>query len=124
MNFAVTFGPYTDAGETPLFTTAAATFMHELGHNLGLVHGGDEVCINQKPNYVSVMNYTYQLNGIPLATAPGTAEFAVCSTDRDCGLGAVCELRGVEFLGAPFCVRIDYSARKLPSLIRAAIEGR
>ena len=37
----------------------AYTFMHELGHNLGLRHGGDENC-NYKPNYNSVMNYLYQ----------------------------------------------------------------
>lgn len=37
----------------------AGTFMHELGHNLGLRHGGDED-ENLKPNYFSVMNYYYQ----------------------------------------------------------------
>ena len=37
-----------------------AVFVHELGHNLALSHGGwDE--INYKPNYLSVMNYCYQL---------------------------------------------------------------
>jgi hypothetical protein len=41
----------------------AATIMHELGHNLGLDHGGDEG-INNKPNYYSVMNYLYQLMGL------------------------------------------------------------
>jgi probable HAF family extracellular repeat protein len=35
----------------------AAVFMHELGHNLGLGHGGGDD-INGKPNYPSVMNYT------------------------------------------------------------------
>ena len=34
------------------------TFMHELGHTLGLLHGGDENA-NQKPNYISIMNYRY-----------------------------------------------------------------
>ena len=34
----------------------AATFMHELGHNLGLGHGGAD-STNCKPNYLSVMNY-------------------------------------------------------------------
>jgi hypothetical protein len=33
-------------------------FLHELGHNLGLHHGGD-VDTNNKPNYPSVMNYSY-----------------------------------------------------------------
>lgn len=44
----------------------AGTFMHELGHNLGLWHGGHQVDpanddrFNYKPNYHSVMNYTWQ----------------------------------------------------------------
>ena len=42
----------------------AATIMHELGHNFGLKHGGFEGT-NNKANYVSVMNYTYNLNGLP-----------------------------------------------------------
>ncbi|MBX2821338.1 MAG: hypothetical protein KTR29_16710, partial [Rhodothermaceae bacterium] len=43
--------------------------MHELGHNLGLSHGGDEG-LNCKPNYVSVMNYNMQ-NGIPQDSIAG-----------------------------------------------------
>jgi len=42
----------------------AVTFMHELGHNLGLCHGGGE-SINRKPNYISIMNYTFAESGIP-----------------------------------------------------------
>jgi probable HAF family extracellular repeat protein len=34
----------------------AAVFMHELGHNLGLKHGGCDHT-NGKPNYPSIMNY-------------------------------------------------------------------
>ena len=34
----------------------SGTLMHELGHTLGLHHGGDED-INCKPNYLSVMSY-------------------------------------------------------------------
>lgn len=36
----------------------AATFMHELGHTLGLLHGGGDD-INYKPNYLSIMNYLF-----------------------------------------------------------------
>jgi|CXWL01.1.fsa_nt_gi hypothetical protein len=39
------------------------TIVHELGHNLGLQHGGNESC-NFKPNYNSLMNYRYQFTGI------------------------------------------------------------
>jgi len=38
------------------------TLMHEWGHNLGLRHGGFEDH-NFKPNYNSIMNYRYQLDG-------------------------------------------------------------
>lgn len=47
----------------------AGTFMHELGHNLGLFHGGgdfDHLYVNYKPNYLSVMNYSFQLSGLIL----------------------------------------------------------
>ena len=37
-------------------------FMHELGHNLNLRHGGNEN-LNYKPNYNSVMNYGYGFCG-------------------------------------------------------------
>jgi hypothetical protein len=39
-------------------TQLAATFMHELGHAVGLYHGGNED-VHYKPNYVSVMNYNF-----------------------------------------------------------------
>ncbi|MFG0244625.1 MAG: GC-type dockerin domain-anchored protein [Phycisphaerales bacterium JB052] len=38
------------------------TFVHEIGHNLGLRHGGFEDT-NWKPNYNSVMNYRHQFPG-------------------------------------------------------------
>lgn len=45
----------------------AGTFMHELGHNLGLSHGGSNAdALNAyKPNYPSVMNYLWQMIGVP-----------------------------------------------------------
>jgi hypothetical protein len=39
------------------------TFLHELGHNLSLGHGGLDG-VNFKPNYLSVMNYSWQVNGL------------------------------------------------------------
>ncbi len=44
-------------------TAQAGTLMHELGHNLGLRHGGNDDLVN-KPNYLSVMNYSFQLTGL------------------------------------------------------------
>ncbi|WP_291427165.1 hypothetical protein, partial [Deinococcus sp.] len=40
-----------------------STIMHEFGHTLGLRHGGFEDT-NWKPNYYSIMNYTYQIAGL------------------------------------------------------------
>ena len=42
----------------------ASTLMHEIGHTLGLYHGGSVIDkdVNCKPNYISVMNYAYQGN--------------------------------------------------------------
>jgi hypothetical protein len=41
----------------------AGTFLHELGHNLALGHGGGDG-VNFKPNYLSIMSYAWQVNGL------------------------------------------------------------
>ncbi len=43
----------------------AGTFMHELGHVLHLQHGGYQSIPENKPNYLSVMNYAFQMCQIP-----------------------------------------------------------
>lgn len=50
--------------------TQAGTFVHELGHNLGLRHGGPDH-INNKPNLLSLMNYAFQDVGIPYTRRDG-----------------------------------------------------
>ncbi|MCE9621422.1 MAG: hypothetical protein K8R99_03640 [Actinomycetia bacterium] len=52
-----------DFPSTSTPTGESGTFMHELGHTLGLAHGGADG-ITWKPNYLSVMNYTFQLTGL------------------------------------------------------------
>lgn len=62
----------------------AGTFMHELGHNLGLRHGGDDG-VNYKPNYLSIMNYQFQLPNI-LKGRPLTFSSAKLRTLTESGL--------------------------------------
>lgn len=65
-DFIVTFGSWnlgTTNANTGTVAQETGTVMHELGHNLNLQHGGADGT-NNKPNYLSVMNYTFQLGGI------------------------------------------------------------
>ncbi|MCA9212474.1 MAG: hypothetical protein KDB27_05385 [Planctomycetales bacterium] len=55
-NLMVTLGDWNSNGGTP--EQQATIFMHELGHTLGLGHGGGDD-INYKPNYLSVMSYSH-----------------------------------------------------------------
>jgi hypothetical protein len=53
----------------------AGTFMHELGHTLGLQHGGGDD-VDRKPNYLSVMNYHFQLQGLVCAGSEPCFDFS------------------------------------------------
>lgn len=95
-DFVVTFGQFYDFAETqgcfvdfrtlavlPCWPVPdyewATMFMHELGHNLGLFHGGygtgccgSYFTDNNKPNYVSVMNYAYSTQE-PIVTSSASS---------------------------------------------------
>jgi hypothetical protein len=60
--FIVTMGP--KCNWTVTENRNVGTFIHELGHDLGLTHGGSGN-VNYKPNYLSVMNYFFQFDGVP-----------------------------------------------------------
>jgi hypothetical protein len=60
-DFLVTLGGWPTVGGTN--EQKIGTFIHELGHNLNLTHGGSDH-VNYKPNYISIMNYTWQTIGL------------------------------------------------------------
>ncbi|NTX17293.1 hypothetical protein HUA74_44360 [Myxococcus sp. CA051A] len=53
----------------------AGTLMHELGHNIGLDHGGNDGA-NYKPNYLSIMNYEYQFHGFVIDNIGGVLDYS------------------------------------------------
>ena len=72
-SFVVSLGVY--SGQVGTSLQQAGTFMHELGHNLGLDHGGyDDVGF--KPNYLSVMNYLFQFNGLIINGLGGNIDYS------------------------------------------------
>ena len=69
-DFIVTVGPtFWGSASSDI---RVGVFVHELGHNLNLMHGGDDE-VNYKPQYMSVMNYKYALSGAPKTN--GTRHF-------------------------------------------------
>ncbi|MCP2242474.1 YncE family protein [Lentzea aerocolonigenes] len=84
-------------GKIDTDTQEGVTLAHELGHNLGLGHGGRERrddpgsrYVNEKANYLSIMNYFYSNTGL----------------QTNAGTGAI----------------ITYSSRELDPLHRDALE--
>ena len=61
-DFIVTLGGWNE-GNGGTDGEKIGTFAHELGHNLGLRHGGSDET-NFKPNHLSIMNYFFQTDGV------------------------------------------------------------
>ena len=80
-DFIVALGTWPGGGTVD---EQAGTFMHEFGHNLGLGHGGPvkiavpdgQVNVNYKPNYLSVMNYSFQMSGLRKGVNFGTFDYS------------------------------------------------
>jgi hypothetical protein len=117
-NAIVALGTYVDDGIPVPPETSSGVTMHELGHNFGLVHGGitssGPDCFNQKPNYISVMNYSFATSGIPVVAKPGNVSPKSCATDADCTAPSHCS--GPTGSNPNTCVRIDYASALLPDL--------
>lgn len=60
-DFIVALGSWT--GGVGSIDQQTGTFVHELGHNLNLTHGGADH-EGYKANYLSVMNYSFQMSGL------------------------------------------------------------
>jgi hypothetical protein len=128
----VSLGYDIDLGIPIGIETFAGTTMHELGHNLGLKHGSlaapaPETCYLNKPNYVSVMDYSYQ-DGIFVSTAVGGITNMTCSFDTDCATGP-CATAGachctddLGSSGGNICYRIDYSNNTLLTLTESSLD--
>jgi uncharacterized repeat protein (TIGR01451 family) len=63
-DFLVTLADWSAIQRQTVDRLHAGSLLHELGHNLGLRHGGGDN-VDLKPNYLSVMNHRYQYRGIP-----------------------------------------------------------
>jgi hypothetical protein len=81
-DFIVSLGAFGVNGNVADVESQAGTFMHELGHNLSLRHGGGDD-VNYKPNYVSIMNYFFQLTGVPENLVTGNFDYSRFSVDED-----------------------------------------
>src|SRR5262245_28982179 len=72
-DFIVSLGAWTNQVGT--LQEQAGTFMHELGHNINLRHGGSDH-VNYKANFLSVMNYFFQTRGLRKNKKDGLLDYS------------------------------------------------
>lgn len=109
------------------------TFLHELGHTLGLYHGGalDPLCGDWErrfePNYPSVMNYFHQKPGLdgefqwmnsPGSDAPNVSPVRRCAEQESDGPPWMCFARGSSRVWG----YRDFSAGALPPVDEALLD--
>ena len=96
----------------------AVNAMHKLGHCLGLNHGGDQVnaadTFNNKPNYLSIMNYNFSVNGLQRNGITRIVDYSrqalpslnPTSLNEPAGLGPLAALQGTVHWSASRGTRI------------------
>lgn len=92
-----------------------STFMHELGHTLGLCHGGGDHR-HYKPNYISAMNYNFDLlwnwNGLQWVRLPLDFSREVLDTLDETCLDESLGVRGSVYSQG---VSVPFATTSLPS---------
>ena len=112
------WGLTTTPDANKLINYQAGTIMHEFGHNLGLLHGGNDSVQNYKPNYYSVMNYLYQLQGLA-SSASSIGPYQRWARNY-LGTPALCSMLN-SACGSPSQFIIDYSNGSGASLNESAL---
>lgn len=108
------------SGQTGTEDQQAGTFMHELGHNLGLRHGGPDH-LQWKPNYLSVMNYAFQTRGLMIGGTQGhfdysrydLADLSESSLDEADGINlpiGITETLGTRYFCGQDNMQVDWTA--------------
>lgn len=108
-DFMVTLGAWWVLDNFPGKRVSEA-FMHELGHNLGLLHGGGDGT-DCKPNYLSVMNLMFMNDGDYVDGRPLDYSRAALSTLNETALDEVVGIGGASGRrtahGPPHCLGSD-----------------
>jgi hypothetical protein len=100
-DFIVSLGCWPDQVGTKI--EQAGTFMHELGHNLALRHGGKDH-ENYKPNFLSVMNYFFQLRGLYVKGKWGKLDYSRFLIN-DLNENHLNEKSGLDAVGGDYLIR-------------------
>jgi 6-phosphogluconolactonase (cycloisomerase 2 family)/fibronectin type 3 domain-containing protein len=130
--------PTSDGQKKPVL---AGTFMHELGHALGLTHGGFDfdtpgsfvptILPNCNPNYQSVMSYSVQVDLLsPLNGGPNVPDYSgqALTTLTKGTAGSPGVLSGTQYLSTnwyvPWPVAFDSNGKPIGSSAKLLCDGR